>query len=168
MDSNLKPTCSVCIANYNGMEVIEACIRSVQLQDINAQIEIIVHDDASTDNSAIFIQNKFPDVKLIHSKENVGFCISNNRMAEVAKGEYLLFLNNDAELYSDALRTLYNSARKEPSAILGLPQYNAETGKLIDRGQFFDLFLNPIPNLDPEIENVGDRKSTRLNSSHYS
>lgn len=152
----VQPVVSVCIANYNGMTVIDACIQSVLQQDCDFPIEIIVHDDASTDGSPDHIRRHYADVLLIESQENVGFCISNNRMAQRARGDYLLLLNNDAELFPDALRCLHEAAQElGRPAILGLPQYDAERGGLIDRGSLFDPFLNPIPNLDTQRIDVG-------------
>ena len=144
------PICSVCIANYNGIEVIGAAVKSVLAQDCDFPIEIIIHDDASTDGSVDYIREKFPDVNLITSDHNVGFCVSNNLMVAQAKGEYILLLNNDAKLFQNALSTLYDfTAKKEDAAgILGLSQYDAATGNLIDCGSLLDPFLNTIPNLN--------------------
>ena len=101
-----SPVCSVCIANYNGAEIIGACIESIIAQTCDFPIEVIVHDDASTDDSVALIQRNFPFVRVIPSEKNVGFCISNNRMAGQARGEFILLLNNDAALAPDALATL--------------------------------------------------------------
>lgn len=147
---------SVCIANYNGLGFIDRCIESVLGQEGDLSVEIIVHDDASSDGSVEHIRTKYPDVSLIQSQENVGFCMANNRMAQMATGEYLLLLNNDAALFPDALAVLYaERARLGHPAILGLPQYDAETGALFDIGSRLDPFLNPVPNLDPERNDVG-------------
>lgn len=150
------PACSVCVANYNGEDVISACIESIKNQRFENPVEIIVHDDASTDNSVKIIRAKYPETILIESAENVGFCISNNRMAARARGKYILFLNNDACLLPDAIDRLYSysESEKEPM-ILGLPQYNIETGELIDKGSLFDLFLNPVPNREIGVTDVG-------------
>jgi len=150
------PTVSVCIANYNGLGVIDDCIASVLAQDCGFPVEIIVHDDASSDGSAQHIRAAYPQVILIESMDNVGFCVANNRMAVIAKGKYLLLLNNDAALYSDALQTLFIEAEcLDQPAILGLPQYDAASGKLVDIGSLLDPFLNPIPNLNPLRGEVG-------------
>ncbi len=150
------PVCSICIANYNGMAFIKDCLYSIQRQQIDFPIEIIVHDDASGDDSVSFIREHFPEVILIESKRNVGFCTSNNRMVARAHGEYILLLNNDAELLPDALKVLYQHAEKNDThTILGIPQYDYSSGELIDRGIMFDLFLNPIPNLCQELQEVG-------------
>lgn len=154
--SNEMPRVSVLIANYNGIGVLSDCIESVLTQDFEELLEIIVHDDASTDTSVTYIRDHFPQVRLIESTNNVGFCISNNRMAEVAKGEFLLLLNNDAMLMPGALQALFDhAARMTQPAILTLPQYNAETGQLIDAGSFFDPFLNPVPNRNLFNQEVG-------------
>lgn len=151
-----SPLISVCIPHYNGIDLIDACINSVRKQICDAAIEIIVHDDASTDGSAEYIRAHHPDVHLIASNENVGFCVANNRMAEIAKGEYLLLLNNDASLLPDALATLFHETRRlNCQAILTVPQYDANTDELIDIGCRLDPFLNPVPNLDAQRNDVG-------------
>ena len=147
--------CSVCIANFNGMDLIDACIDSVRKQSGGIPLEIIVHDDALTDGSVAHIRDRHPDVRLIASKENVGFCVANNRMVAAAQGEYLLLLNNDATLLSDALATLLAEARRlQAPAILSLPQYDADSGTLLDIGSLLDPFFNAVPNRDPRRQDV--------------
>lgn len=149
------PVCSVCIANYNGAALLDDCLTSVLAQQGNISIEIIVHDDASTDNSVALLRERYPQVELLASSKNVGFCVSNNRMVAHARGEFVLLLNNDAALYPDALVTLLDAAQSAPlSRILSLPQYDWETGVLVDRGCLLDPFYNPVPNLDPARRDV--------------
>jgi GT2 family glycosyltransferase len=152
------PYCSICIANYNGEHLLVDCIESIRNQQFDRSIEIIVHDDASSDASLTLLRQRYPEVIVIESRENVGFCIANNRMADRARGEYLLLLNNDAALLPDALATLAGqAARQSPPGILSLPQYDWESGALVDRGCLLDPFYNPVPNLDsrrPEVAMV--------------
>jgi len=156
IDPSDGPICSICIANYNGIGIIDSSLQSVLTQDCNFPIEIIVHDDASTDGSVDFIRKNFPDVKLIDSKINVGFCISNNRMVSKASGKYILLLNNDAMLLPNAISTLYEETqRQDTPGVLGLPQYNFFTGELIDRGILFDPFVNTVPNFSTKRTDVG-------------
>lgn len=141
------PVCSICIANYNGENLLVDCIESVLAQDCGYDFEIIVHDDASTDRSVELIRERYPQVELLASADNVGFCIANNRMVEHARGEFVLLLNNDAALLPDALMTLLRHSRETPAAgILTLPQYDWETDALVDRGCLLDPSYNPIPN----------------------
>jgi GT2 family glycosyltransferase len=151
----VEPVCSICVANFNGTNFLETCLESICRQDFPYPIEIIVHDDASTDGSADIVSEKFPNVRLIRSDRNVGFCVSNNRMVAAARGRFILLLNNDAELYENSLSTLYNFAMSENiHGIIGLPQYEMRTGQLIDIGSFLDPFLNPVPNKDDACRNV--------------
>jgi GT2 family glycosyltransferase len=149
------PRVSVCIANYNGEAMLGDCIDSVLAQDTDAAIEILVHDDASTDSSVALLSQRYPQVRLIASAENVGFCIANNRMVEAASGQYVLLLNNDAALFPDAMSKLLQGAQRIGApAILTLPQHDWDTGSLVDRGCLLDPFFNPVPNLDPARHEV--------------
>lgn len=144
------PLCSICIAHYQGHELIAECIESVLAQDCDFSIEIIVHDDASPDGSVAYLLHNYPQIEILESTKNVGFCIANNRMVEHARGTYVLLLNNDAALFPDALSTLANeSEQNSTTGILTLPQYDWESENLVDRGCLLDPFYNPVPNLDP-------------------
>lgn len=150
------PDCSVCIANYNGTQWLVGCIESVLTQLGDVSCEILVHDDASTDGSVAWLREHYPQVEILASSENVGFCIANNRMVAHARGEYVLLLNNDAALHPDALSTLLREATSLASpGIVTLPQYDWASGVLVDRGCRLDLFYNPVPNLDPLRQDVG-------------
>jgi cellulose synthase/poly-beta-1,6-N-acetylglucosamine synthase-like glycosyltransferase len=153
--SAVKPVCSVCIANYNGVDLIRSCIESVLEQDCGSAVEIIVHDDASTDDSVAYIRNHYPQIELLAGQENSGFCVSNNRMVEIARGEFILLLNNDARLRPGALHALYRYASQQMTpGILGLPQHEIPSGKLIDLGYLLDIFMNPYPNHDHQRREV--------------
>jgi GT2 family glycosyltransferase len=149
------PVCSVCVANYNGAAMLDDCLGSVLSQLGDVSVEIIVHDDASTDDSVNLLRTKYPHVELLASRENVGFCKANNRMVSHARGEYVLLLNNDAALHPDAILTLVEAAGlQSPGGILTMPQYDWETDKLVDRGCLLDPFYNPVPNLDQDRREV--------------
>ncbi len=140
------PLISICIPNFNGAEYISQCIDSVLSQDFKHQLEIIVHDDASTDESITLITERYPNVRILASDNNVGFCISNNRMVKNSRGKYILLLNNDAILRPGSLSAfLAEAEHSDTPSIIGLPQYSLTDGELVDRGYEFDLFMNPIP-----------------------
>lgn len=155
LNRTAAPVCSVCIANYNGERFLADCLDSVLAQGNDVAVEIIVHDDASSDGSIALLRERYPHIELLVSEHNVGFCESNNRMVAHARGKYVLLLNNDAALFPDALATLLAAAgeQNQPS-ILTLPQYDWETGDLVDRGCLLDPFYNPVPNVDPHRRDV--------------
>jgi len=135
---------SVCIANYNGEYIIEECIESILNQNYK-NIEIIVHDDCSSDRSVEVLKNYGSRIRLILSDSNVGFCVSNNRMVNVAKGVFIFLFNNDAVLAINGLTELHNAMDREHAGILTLIQKDYKTGKTLDSGRMLDIFLNPIP-----------------------
>jgi GT2 family glycosyltransferase len=150
-----QPRVSVCIANFDGEALLPDCIDSVLAQDSGAAIEVLVHDDASRDGSVALLRARYPQVHVLASEENVGFCIGNNRMVGAARGEFVLLLNNDATLQPDAIRQLLADAECHTApAILTLPQYDWATDALVDRGCLLDPFCNPIPNLDAVRDDV--------------
>jgi len=89
-----KPELSVIILNYNTKELLEDCLNSIKKYEHEVPLEVIVSDNASTDDSPDMIRKKFPWVKLIEG-ENEGFSKGNNRARPLAKGEMVLFLNPD-------------------------------------------------------------------------
>lgn len=151
----VSPLISICIPNYNGADYIRECIGSVLAQERDYEIEIILHDDASTDNSLNIIRKEFPEVHVLSSKTNAGFCISNNRMVGYSHGTYILLLNNDAILRLGSLRAFLLEAEASATpGIIGLPQHSLVDGALVDRGYEFDVFMNPIPAFAPGRQEV--------------
>jgi len=84
-------------------KAIDSCINSGKklLNQTGNKAEIIVFDNASTDKSAEFIKESYPDIKLIENKENIGFSKGNNSARPFANGEYILFLNGDTQFSDD-------------------------------------------------------------------
>jgi GT2 family glycosyltransferase len=149
-----RPTVSVCIANYNGADVIVPCLKSVFDQHAHADIEVIVHDDASSDNSLAIISAQFPKVKLIASADNVGFCIANNKMVEHATGDFVLLLNNDAWLGEGAISAFLDATGRWGDCIFTLTQYGAADEQLLDCGMYMDVFANAVPIAVPREQPV--------------
>ncbi len=92
----MNPIISIIVLNWNGGDHVRACIDSLLQQDY-ANLEIIVVDNGSTDGSVEAISN-YRTVRLIENRENLGFAAGNNVGIREASGEYVVILNNDAEL----------------------------------------------------------------------
>jgi GT2 family glycosyltransferase len=128
---------SVIIVNYNGEELLQPCLRSVQEQSYK-NIEILFVDNASGDNSIAVVQQSFPSVKVITSKVNLGFSGGNNLGARHASGEYLVLLNNDTVVDKEWLTSLLNDIQNGTADIItskvitdGVPdEYYAMNGSI--------------------------------------
>ncbi|UGS24400.1 glycosyltransferase family 2 protein [Flavobacterium channae] len=92
---------SVIILNYNVRYFLEQCVLSVQKALENIEGEIIVIDNASSDDSCEMMKTKFPQIKLIENKDNLGFPKGNNIGVAEAKGEYICILNPDTVVAED-------------------------------------------------------------------
>ena len=130
---------SVIIVNYNVRYFIEQCILSIIDASKNLNIEIIVVDNNSTDTSCQFLQENYPQIKLIANKINIGFAKANNQGVKIASGKYVLILNPDTVIAEDTLYKIFEFAeRKNNLGILGV--------KLIDgSGNFLPESKRGIP-----------------------
>lgn len=95
------PQLSIIILSYNTKELIRKCLTSVYSTIKSTSFEVIVVDNASSDQSVAMIKTDFKKVHLIESKENLGFGNGINLGVKSATGKYVLFLNSDAELQAD-------------------------------------------------------------------
>lgn len=94
---------SIIIVNYNVKEFVLNLLESIQKAKNSLSLEIFVVDNNSTDGSIEAISEKFPEVKLIVNKKNVGFGAANNQALRIATGKYLLMINPDTIVKEDTL-----------------------------------------------------------------
>lgn len=83
---------SIITINYNGLKDTCELIDSIPF---NNDLEVIVVDNASTQDEASIISERYPQVKVIRSQQNLGFAGGNNLGIKKAKGNYILLINND-------------------------------------------------------------------------
>ena len=103
---------SIIIVSFNGKNLMEDCLSSIYKQTYR-NFEIIVVDNASIDGSADFIKSKYPKVRLIRNKVNLGFVGANNIGFKKAKGDYIVLLNQDTVVHKDWLKELINGVSKK-------------------------------------------------------
>jgi len=98
---------SIIVINFNGLknDFLPKCLSSLTKQTYKS-LEIIVVDNASSDDSVQYIVQNFPNIILIRNQENVGFCQGNNIGYEKVNGKYVLFANNDTVFQEDSIEKL--------------------------------------------------------------
>lgn len=97
---SIKRNVSIIIPNYNGAGLLKQYLpyTIAAAEHAGAEYEIIVVDDASTDESVVFLTNNYPQIVLIQNTANRGFSFSCNAGMKVARHDLLLFLNTDVKL----------------------------------------------------------------------
>jgi GT2 family glycosyltransferase len=109
----------IIIVNYNASEFLRKCIRSIVDNVKGVSYEIIVVDNASSDNSQQIMKKEFPHIKLITNKKNIGFSKANNQGVKISKeSRYVLFLNPDTVVQKRTIEEMikYMDAHKDVGA----------------------------------------------------
>lgn len=106
-----NPIASVVIPNWNGKHLLKICLPSLEKQTLKG-FEIIVADNGSSDGSLEYVKDVYPHVKTISLKKNYGFAKAVNEGIKVAKGKYLVLLNNDTEADKNFVKFLVEAAGK--------------------------------------------------------
>jgi GT2 family glycosyltransferase len=107
------PAVSIVIVNWNGREHLARCLPSLMAQTYR-DFEIIIVDNGSSDGSVAFIRQHYPHVHLLQNSENLGFARPNNQAIRLARGRYILTLNNDTELRPNWLQALVSAGHAHP------------------------------------------------------
>lgn len=107
---------TISIVNWNGQEILKRCLHSIYEYADDVTLEIIVVDNASTDNSVSMIKKDFPEVIILQNKRNIGFGRANNLALSKSKGRYILVLNPDIILIQPCLKQMMNFLKKETTA----------------------------------------------------
>jgi GT2 family glycosyltransferase len=147
--TNGEPLISIIVLNCNGAGWLPKCFETILAQTIIGRIETIMVDNHSSDDSVAVAKTwfeKFPSASIIRHPDNLGFCEGNNSGARIARGRWLLFLNNDTWLEPDCMEKLVAGTEKL-GAVASTPLVlNYPDNSYQDFGFYgFDLFGLPSP-----------------------
>jgi hypothetical protein len=140
----MNPILSVIIVNYNGLNFVRHCLRSV-LQSKYPYFEVLFVDNASNDGSLELVEKLFAHdsrLKIIKNPKNLGLGAGNNIGAKHAKGRYLLFLDNDTEIDANCIGEIVKVLDSNPQ--IGAGQCKllrmSEKSRYQSAGIFIDSF----------------------------
>lgn len=103
----------IIIVNYNGLHLLKKNLNSVVQTDYK-DFDILVVDNNSVDESVKYLKENFPSVKIVESKENLGFGRGNNLgVSKYPKYDAYLFLNNDVSVPKDWIKKLVNCLQSD-------------------------------------------------------
>lgn len=138
------PEISIIIVNWNTQDLLATCINAIIETKNQLDIEIIVVDNASTDDSVVMLRESYPHVLIIKNRKNVGFAKANNQGFKISTGNNILLLNSDAILQNGSLQNLLQVFDDQPHCgLVGAQLLNVD-------GSFQASFTD-LPNLWQEF-----------------
>lgn len=112
---SLKDKILIIIPSYNGVDYFRSLLPQLSKEQyLDFDLEIVIVDDASKDDSVEFIKNNFPEFTLLQSKINSGYVGANNlgyQYAKKVKADFIYLLNQDTEIQANFLQPLYIFAK---------------------------------------------------------
>lgn len=150
---------SIIIVNYKVKDLLDNCLNSIFEYNKNIDLDVIVVDNNSQDGSIEMIKEKYPQVNLIESKQNLGFAKANNMGFKQAKYNYILLLNPDMQLLPNTLTNMINWMNKNPQAKVAGCHLIDQNRKTLHHVRKFPTFLNQLaitlklPHIFPSILN---------------
>ena len=134
---------SIIIVNWNGKHYLDTCLSSI-LNQTYKNFEIIMVDNASTDGSVEYVQEKYPSVKIIQTKENLGFAKGCNVGMRASNADYIVTLSNDTRVEQKWLEELVKVAETdEKIGICGSKLILMDTPTIYNSAGFF-IILNAL------------------------
>lgn len=163
-----KPRISITIPYFNGRSTIDETLDSILSQNVSAEIEVHVVNDGSPDNYFDELSgNRKQQIQLaFHSKTNGGVASARNfGFSKSRQSSYLMFLDQDDTLRTNALKTLLEALEKTPNAIATYGQLNIidSTSKTIGNGNHRDFrYTTKGKKFQPTDPNLGKIPSNYL------
>jgi N-acetylglucosaminyl-diphospho-decaprenol L-rhamnosyltransferase len=159
---NAVPAISVILVNYNTAHLLDQCISDLRAAAKHIELQLIVVDNASRDDSRLVLQEKYATDHLIFNPTNVGFGRANNQALAVLEHEYVLLLNTDAFVAPDTLdKTLQYMQNHPDCGVLGV-RLKGRDGVLQPSCRYFPtplntfLFRTGLHRLFPSVQQVDD------------
>ena len=110
----MTPKLAVVILNWNGRPFLQRFLPSV-LATRYANLEIVVADNASTDDSVAFLRQHFPSVRIVSLSQNWGFARGYNEALQQVAADYYVLLNSDVEVQPDWVQPVIDLMEADPS-----------------------------------------------------
>ncbi len=157
MTNDQLPKVSVVILNYNGKQWLEKFLPSVIEHTTYPNAELIIADNASTDDSVVFLRQHYPNIRIVHNLNNTGYAGGYNEALKLIESDYYVLLNSDVEVTKNWVENTIQYILKDPLMVACQPkirsylerdkfEYAGAAGGFIDkygypfcRGRIFDV-----------------------------
>ncbi len=156
MEGTLTPLVTVIIPHYNGLKILDDCLRSLYGNTFSAFRTILI-DNGSRDGSQKMVQEKYPQVEIVQNEVNRGYAGACNQGIHLTRTEYVLLLNNDTVMPENFLHEMVAALQTDSRIAMVQPKilsiqdhhyfdYSGAAGGEMDlfgypfaRGRIFDL-----------------------------
>ncbi|SMC94255.1 glycosyltransferase family 2 protein [Pedobacter nyackensis] len=163
------PSVAVVILNWNGKALLEQFLPSV-LKSEYANLQIVVGDNASTDDSIAFIKANYPEIRLIQNDHNYGFAGGYNQLLSQIEADYYVLLNSDVEVPENWIQPVIAAMEADHAIAVAQPkikwqknkhmfEYAGAAGGYLDlhgfpfcRGRVFDTVEADMGQYNDQIE----------------
>jgi len=122
---------SVVVVNWNGQHLLADCLSSLRRQSLK-NLEVILVDNGSTDDSVAHVRHEYPEVRVLCLDRNYGFATANNRGIEFSSGEFIALLNNDTVAAADWAARLLDAGKQSGAGIVASKVLLHADPKLLD------------------------------------
>ncbi len=137
---------SIIIVNWNAAAYLPAALDSLFAAQGDLRLEVLLVDNASSDESLAIVRSRYPQVTIIANDVNRGFAAGNNQGIQRARGRYILLLNPDTELPPHALVDMLTFLEAHPEVGVVGPRLQGAKGKVQGGAAGFDPSLTTIFN----------------------
>lgn len=145
---SMVPSVAVVILNWNGIHLLEKFLPSVS-RSVYPNLQIIVGDNASTDQSVAYIKANYPQIKLIQNDQNYGFAEGYNRILQQVNADYFVLLNSDVEVPGHWIQPVIDLMETDHSIAVAQPKIKWQKNKAYFEyagaaGGYMDLHAFPF------------------------
>jgi GT2 family glycosyltransferase len=155
----IPPKVSIIIVNFDGKELLEKCLESLFKVDYE-NFEVILVDNNSSDGTIEFITKNYPSVIIIKLDSNKGFAEPNNIAAKIAKGDYLLLLNNDTVVTCNFISEMIKVMEHDKTIGICQSLLLKPDGSIDSSGDFIDK-LGVVYNSKTKTDEIREISSAR-------
>jgi GT2 family glycosyltransferase len=124
----LEPSVAVVILNWNGKELLSRFLPGV-LRSGYTNLQLIVGDNASDDDSVKYIRTNFPDIRVIQNDRNYGFAEGYNKIIKQIEADYFVLLNSDVEVPENWITPVINAMEADKQIAVAQPKIKWYTDK---------------------------------------
>jgi N-acetylglucosaminyl-diphospho-decaprenol L-rhamnosyltransferase len=139
---------TISIVNWNTRDLLDQCIQSIVRNTTGIEWELIVVDNASSDNSVEMIASKYPSVTLIKNNNNVGFAAANNQAYDISHGRYFMLLNSDTIVLNDLSGVVKYLDEHEEAGVASCKCLNQDRSLQLN---WYDYYPSFLWEMQPEI-----------------